>query len=84
MGLVALWPTRVKTARPPRVRRWNRQMRILIVEDEPRLLRSLAKALREAGYAVDTADTGDDGLYKAESYDYNAIVLDVMLPGLDG
>ena len=59
-------------------------MRILIVEDEPRLLRSLAKALREAGYAVDTADTGDDGIYKAESYDYNAIVLDVMLPGLDG
>jgi two-component system OmpR family response regulator len=59
-------------------------MRILVVEDEPRLLRSLAKALREEGYAVDTADTGDDGLYKAESYDYDAIVLDVMLPQLDG
>ena len=59
-------------------------MRILVVEDEPRLLRSLAKALREEGYAVDTADAGDDGLYKAESYDYDAIVLDVMLPRLDG
>ena len=59
-------------------------MRILVVEDEPRLLRNLAKALREAGYAVDTAEAGDDGLYKAESYDYDAIVLDVMLPRLDG
>lgn len=59
-------------------------MRILVVEDEPHLLRSLAKALREEGYAVDTAAAGDDGLFKAESYDYDAIVLDVMLPGMDG
>jgi two-component system OmpR family response regulator len=59
-------------------------MRILIVEDEPDLLRSLAKALREEGYAVDTAAQGEDGLFKAESYDYDAVVLDVMLPKLDG
>src|SRR5437762_13812396 len=59
-------------------------MRILVVEDEPRLLRNLAKALREEGYAVDSADAGDVGLHKAESYDYDAIVLDVMLPQLDG
>ena len=59
-------------------------MRILIVEDEPDLLRSLAQALREEGYAVDTANNGEDGFYKAESYDYDAIVLDVMLPKLDG
>ena len=59
-------------------------MRILVVEDEPRLLASLAKALREEGYAVDTAPAGDEGLYKAESCDYDALVLDVMLPGLDG
>jgi two-component system OmpR family response regulator len=59
-------------------------MRVLVVEDEPRLVRSLAKALREEGYAVDTAETGDDGLYKAQNYDYDAFVLDVMLPGLDG
>lgn len=59
-------------------------MRILVVEDEPRLLRSLAKALREEGYAVDMAETGDDGLYKAESWDYDVVVLDIMLPGLDG
>jgi len=59
-------------------------MRILVVEDEPRLLRSLAKALREEGYAVDTAEAGDEGLYKAESYNYDAVVLDIMLPRLDG
>jgi two-component system, OmpR family, response regulator len=59
-------------------------MRILIVEDEPDLLRSLAQALREEGYAVDTAADGEDGFYKAENYDYDAVVLDVMLPKLDG
>jgi len=59
-------------------------MRILIVEDEPDLLRSLAQALREEGYAVDTANDGEDGLFKADGYDYDAIVLDVMLPKLDG
>ncbi len=59
-------------------------MRVLVVEDEPRLLRNLDKALREEGYAVDTAEAGDDGLYKAENNCYDAIVLDVMLPRLDG
>lgn len=59
-------------------------MRILIVEDEPDLLASLAQALREEGYAVDTANNGEDGLYKAENYNYDAVVLDVMLPKLDG
>jgi two-component system OmpR family response regulator len=59
-------------------------MRILVVEDEPDLLASLAQALREEGYAVDTADNGDDGLFSAEGTNYDAIVLDVMLPGMDG
>lgn len=59
-------------------------MRILIVEDEPDLLRALAQALREEGYAVDTATDGEDGLYKAESWEYDAIVLDIMLPKVDG
>jgi two-component system OmpR family response regulator len=59
-------------------------MRILIVEDEPDLLASLARALREEGYAVDAAAEGETGLYNAETYDYDAIVLDVMLPKLDG
>jgi two-component system OmpR family response regulator len=59
-------------------------MRVLVVEDEPRLVRSLAKGLREEGYAVDIAEDGDDGLFKAETYNYDVIVLDVMLPKLDG
>jgi two-component system OmpR family response regulator len=59
-------------------------MRLLIVEDEPDLLSSLAQALREEGYAVDTAPNGQEGLYKAENWDYDAVLLDVMLPKLDG
>jgi two-component system, OmpR family, response regulator len=59
-------------------------MRLLIVEDEPDLLSSLAQAAREEGYAVDTAADGDEGLYKARSWDYDAVVLDIMLPKLDG
>src|SRR5579872_5254935 len=59
-------------------------MRVLVVEDEPDLLSSLAQALREEGYAVDTACDGDDGLFKAQNWEYDAIVLDVMLPKLDG
>ena len=59
-------------------------MRLLIVEDEPDLLASMAQALREEGYAVDTAADGEDGLLKAESVDYDAIILDVMLPEMDG
>ncbi len=59
-------------------------MRLLIVEDEPDLLAGLLRALRKEGYAVDTAADGEEGLYKALSADYDAIVLDVMLPLLDG
>lgn len=59
-------------------------MRVLIVEDEPDLLASLAQALREEGYAVDTANNGADGLFNGQNYDYDAIVLDVMLPQMDG
>src|SRR5512140_2247869 len=59
-------------------------MRVLAVEDEPDLLGSLTKALREDGYAVDGAPDGEDGLFKAETYDYDAVVLDIMLPGIDG
>lgn len=59
-------------------------MRLLLTEDEPELLRTLASALREEGFAVDTAADGEDGLDKALAADYDAIVLDVMLPRLDG
>jgi len=59
-------------------------MRVLIVEDEPDLLRVTAQALREAGYAVDEAAEGEDGLYKATAWDYDAVVLDLMLPKVTG
>jgi two-component system OmpR family response regulator len=59
-------------------------MRVLVVEDEPDLRDGLAKALREDGYAVDSAADGEDGFFKAEGTDYDAIVLDLMLPKLDG
>ena len=59
-------------------------MKILIIEDEADLLSSLAKALREEGYAVETAADGEDGLYKAENTGCDAIILDVMLPRVDG
>lgn len=59
-------------------------MRLLIVEDEPDLLRALARALREDGYAVDTAEDGEEGRFKALECDYDAIVLDWMLPAMSG
>lgn len=59
-------------------------MRILLVEDEPDLLANLAQALREAQFAVDTATNGDDALFKANSWEYDTIILDIMLPGMDG
>lgn len=59
-------------------------MRLLVVEDEPDLLQTIAKALREEGYAVDTAPDGEEGWFKASEGVYDAIVLDVMLPVMDG
>jgi two-component system OmpR family response regulator len=59
-------------------------MRLLLVEDEPDLLDSLARVTRDEGYAVDTATDGEEAAYKALNSDYDAVVLDVMLPRLDG
>src|SRR3954467_3495803 len=59
-------------------------MRILIIEDEPENVTALAQAMRDEGYAVDTAGDGEERLYKAQSWDYDLILLDVMLPKLDG
>src|SRR5262245_29769871 len=59
-------------------------MRILVVEDEVDLARALRRALEEDGLAVDVAHDGESGLYQAESVDYDAILLDLMLPRLDG
>jgi len=59
-------------------------MRLLIVEDEPKTGDYLRQGLKEAGFVVDLARTGADGLHLARQGDYQLIVLDVMLPGLDG
>ncbi len=59
-------------------------MRILVVEDEPRLTLHLEKALTAAGYAVDTAYDGPSAHLLGETEDYDAVVLDLGLPGMDG
>ena len=59
-------------------------MRILVVEDEHRIANSIKKGLEQEKYAVDVAYTGDDGYDMAASEDYDLIILDLMLPGMDG
>jgi two-component system OmpR family response regulator len=59
-------------------------MRLLVVEDDAKLARALERGLQREGYAIDLADTGDDALAQATTNDYDAVVLDVMLPGIDG
>jgi two-component system OmpR family response regulator len=59
-------------------------MRLLVVEDEPKLAALLGRGLREEGHAVDVAGRGEDALWMARAVSYDAVVLDVMLPGLDG
>ncbi len=57
---------------------------MLVVEDEKKLGELLGRGLREEGYAADVADRGEAALWMAQAVDYDAIVLDVMLPGVDG
>ncbi len=59
-------------------------MRLLVVEDDPKLSRLLLRGLREEGFAVDAAADGEEGAWRAEEQDYDAVVLDVNLPKLDG
>jgi two-component system OmpR family response regulator len=59
-------------------------VRVLVVEDEAKLASLLARGLREEGYATDVAGHGEDALWMALATPYDAVVLDVMLPGLDG
>jgi two-component system, OmpR family, copper resistance phosphate regulon response regulator CusR len=59
-------------------------MGILVIEDDPKTGNYLKKGLRESGYAVDLARTGRDGLHMALEHPYDLVVLDVMLPGIDG
>jgi two-component system OmpR family response regulator len=62
----------------------NGRMRVLVIEDEPKMAALVARGLREEGHVADVASRGEDGLWMANSAPYDAIVLDVMLPGLDG
>jgi two-component system OmpR family response regulator len=59
-------------------------MRILVVEDEPNLSRQLRKSLEGSGYAVDTAPDGEEGLFLGETENYDAVILDLGLPEIDG
>lgn len=59
-------------------------MRILVVEDEKKIASFIKRGLKEERYVVDTADTGQDGLFLAEVNPYDLIILDIMLPGIDG
>ncbi len=59
-------------------------MRLLVVEDDPRLARLIARGLREEAYAVDVCEHGEDAIVQAVVNTYDAMILDVMLPGIDG
>jgi two-component system, OmpR family, response regulator len=59
-------------------------MRVLIVEDEAKMAGLIRRGLEREGMAVDVAGDGEEGLWKAEAVEYDAIVLDLMLPGIDG
>jgi two-component system, OmpR family, response regulator len=59
-------------------------MRVLIVEDEAKMAGLIRRGLEREGMAVDAVDQGEDALWRAEAVDYDAIVLDLMLPGIDG
>jgi DNA-binding response OmpR family regulator len=59
-------------------------MRLLVVEDEPRLAEGLKRGLEAEGFAVDVATSGTDGLWLAREQTYAAILLDIMLPGMNG
>src|SRR5262245_39914897 len=59
-------------------------MRVLLVEDHKPLVKALKRGIEEEGFAVDTAEDGEEGNYKARTANYDVIVLDLMLPKMDG
>lgn len=59
-------------------------MRLLVIEDHPVLREGLCQFLREAGYLVDSEDGGEEGLWAAQGSEYDLVILDLMLPGIDG
>src|SRR5437016_9862695 len=63
---------------------YDARMRLLLVEDDARIARFVAKGLREQAYAVDIAATGEDALYQAAINTYDLVILDVMIPSRNG
>src|SRR6516225_2806360 len=59
-------------------------MRILVVEDDKKIASFVVNGLKQSGFAVDHAQDGEDALFRAQSIDYDAAVVDLMLPKLDG
>lgn len=59
-------------------------MRLLLIEDEEKTSTYISRALKESGFIVDISANGAEGLHYALELDYDAIILDVMLPGMDG
>jgi two-component system, OmpR family, response regulator len=59
-------------------------MRVLVIEDEPKVASAIGRGLRNHGYAVDICGDGVDGLWHGTEYEYDAIVLDLMIPGVEG
>ncbi len=59
-------------------------MRVLVVEDDPRISRDVIETLTSAGYATDHASDGEDAWFKGDTEDYSAVILDLGLPGMDG
>ena len=59
-------------------------MKVLLIEDYLPIQKAVAKGLREAGFAVDSTHDGNEGLWYALNNDYDAVILDLMLPGMDG
>ena len=58
--------------------------RLLVVDDEPRIARFISRALESQGHVVETARTGEDALVRAADHDFDLVILDLLLPGIDG
>ena len=83
-GAVPGFSTLSVPARPVRAPWQHRRMRVLVVEDEASIADALAIGLRAEGFDVDIADNGTDGLWRARETAYAAIILDILLPGMNG
>jgi DNA-binding response OmpR family regulator len=79
-----LHPDAAREAKLQAVFTYDAGMRVLLVEDDPGVQRFVVKGLREQSYAVDSVGNGGEALYQADVNTYDVVILDVMLPGLDG